>query len=95
MTMINWTNIAAGLALSLVVTGTSIPAFAAQPTVHPGHAARAQATESQDEGGPVSPAREKALRECSTATGGMKQYAMGVQESAGLRACMNQHGQPE
>jgi hypothetical protein len=95
MTMINWTNIAAGLALSLVVTSASIPAFAVQRTVHPGHAARAQASESQVEEGLVSPEREKALRECSAAIGGMKQYAMGVQESTALRACMNQHGQPE
>jgi hypothetical protein len=95
MTVINLTNIATGLVLGFVVTSASIPAFAAQPRVHPGHAARAQASESQAEGGPVSSEREKALRECSAATGGMKQYAMGVQESAALRACMSQHGQPE
>ena len=40
----------------------------------------------------MSPAREKALRECNAQVKGMSQYTWGVQQLQVYRACMGMHG---
>src|SRR5258707_8122202 len=71
MMMINFRNAMAALALAAAVAAAASPAMAAQKrahATHPGYAARAQALPGQEvpgEGTTMTPARERALRECS------------------------------
>ena len=93
--MINLSNIAAGLVLSLVVT-SAVPAFAGNRHVVPGHNARAQVIEQSIGGdGIVSPNRARALRECNEQAAGFRDYTWGHTQSDLYRSCMAQHGQPE
>jgi hypothetical protein len=95
MTMINFRNITAALVLGLAVAAAASPAFAKSRSVHPGHDARAQAIQSDVGEGLLTPEREKALRDCNALAGGFRNYTWGVTQSAELRACMAERGQPE
>jgi hypothetical protein len=101
--MIYFDNVAAALAVGLVVAAAASPSFAAstkRTTAHPGHAARAQAIGGESgRAGETGRARvndrESALRECSGKAEGMKQYTWGVQQGYMFRSCMAEHGQVE
>jgi len=91
--MINLSNITAGLALSLVVTSTTL-SLAASRNVSPGHNARAQAIEQIVDGDVVvSTSRARALRECNERAGKLTEYTWGVRQSENYQACMAEHGE--
>ncbi len=95
--MIDFKNVAAALAVGVVVAAAASPALAAstkRTTAHPGHAARAQAIGGETGRAKVND-RESALRECSTKAEGMKQHTWGVQQGYMFRNCMAEHGQVE
>lgn len=95
--MIDFKNVAAALAVGLVVASAASPALAAntkRTTVHPGYAARAQAIGGET-GRARASDRESIMRECNTKAEGMKQYTWGVQQGAMYRNCMAERGQME
>jgi hypothetical protein len=89
MTMIDLRTPAAALALAFAVAAAS-PAQAR--TVHPGHAARAQAI-----GGAIGAAahRSEALRACNAQANRYVQYTYGNMQSSVYRACMTERGEAE
>ena len=90
--MINFRNAATVLALSLAVM-VATPAMA-KSAARPGHDARAQAIQGDVVDG-ISVERANALRECSAIANRFDQKTWGVYQGAQMRACMNQHGEPE
>lgn len=101
--MINLRNGLAALALGLAVAAAASPAMAAQKLrAHPGHAANAQATESNAQAteGDVGEAtmtkdRDAAIRECSGKANALSQTTWGYMQGSMYRSCMAGHGQPE
>jgi hypothetical protein len=97
MTMINFTNVTAAVVLGLALAGAS-PASAAQRIHHPGHAARAQAVQSEQaipgaEG--VTGSRAKAIQDCMGTSGKFSQHSWGNTQIYLYRSCMNEHGEVE
>jgi len=96
--MINFTNVTAALALGLALAAAT-PALAAQRSHNPGHAARAQAIQSEQavpggvEG--VAGARAKALQDCSNTSGKFSQSTWGNWSAQLYRSCMAGHGEAE
>ena len=96
--MINLTNITAALVLG-VALASATPALAAQHIHHPGHAARAQAVQS-DLAGPggvegVTGARAKAIEDCMGTSGKFSQSTWGNTSIQLYRSCMAGHGEVE
>ena len=95
--MINFTNITAALVLGVALASAS-PALAAQRIHHPGHAARAQAVQSEQalpgvEG--VSGSRAKAIQDCMGTSGKFSQSTWGNTSVQLYRSCMAGHGEME
>ena len=95
--MINFTNITAALVLG-VALASATPALAAQRIHHPGHAARAQAVQSEQalpgvEG--VSGSRAKAIQDCMGTSGKFSQSTWGNTQVQLYRSCMAGHGEME
>ena len=96
--VIDYKNVAAALALGVVLAAAGSPALAQKRphATHPGHAARAQALPDQDvsgEGSTMTPARERALRECTEQANKLVQKDWGVMQNTTMGSCMNSHGQ--
>jgi hypothetical protein len=98
MTMINFTNVTAALALGLALAAAT-PALAAQRSHNPGHAARAQAIQSEQavpggiEG--VTGSRAKAIQDCMGTSGKFSQSSWGNTQIQLYRSCMAGHGEAE
>ena len=95
--MINFTNITAALVLGVALASAS-PALAAQRIHHPGHAARAQAVQSEQalpgvEG--VTGSRAKAIQDCMGSSGKFSQSTWGNMSIQLYRSCMAGHGEVE
>jgi hypothetical protein len=95
--MINFTNVTAALVLGLALAGAS-PALAGQRIHHPGHAARAQAVQSEQaipgaEG--VTGARAQAIQDCMGTSGKFSQSTWGNMSIQLYRSCMAGHGEAE
>ena len=96
--MFNLTNVTAALAVGLALAVAS-PAMAAQRTQHPGHAARAQAVQSQQlapaevEG--MTGSRAKAIQDCMETSGKFSQSSWGNTQVQLYRSCMAGHGEVE
>jgi hypothetical protein len=101
MTVINFRNGVAALALGLAVVSAASSAMAAQKhSAHPGHAANAQALPGQalpgqdsSGDGTMTPARAQALRECSEIANKLVQKDWGVRQDTTMGSCMVSHGQ--
>ena len=95
--MINFTKVTAALVLGIALAGAT-PALAAQHIHHPGHAARAQAVQS-DLAGPgaegVTGARAKAIEDCMATSGKFSQSTWGNTQVQLYRSCMAGHGEAE
>ena len=95
--MINFTNITAALVLGVALASAS-PALAAQRNHNPGHAARAQAVQS-DLAGPgvegVTGSRAKAIQDCMGSSGKFSQSTWGNMSIQLYRSCMAGHGEVE
>jgi len=91
--MIRLSNMAAGVALGLIVTSTFSLAASRVP---PGHNARAQAVEQSLSGDvTVSPNRARAFHECNDRAGKLTEYLWGVRQTEVYRACLAEHGEAE
>ena len=94
--MINLRNAMAALALAVAVASAVSPAMAAQKRApHPGHAANAQATDSDVGDAAMTKERDAAIRDCSGKANALSQTSWGSTQSDMYRTCMNAHGQPE
>lgn len=91
--MMNVGTRATALALLLGVAAATTPAAAAKH--HARQNARAQAIDPVDAEGMMTPAREKALRDCSAMANKFVQKDWGVTQGTAMGSCMMQHGQPE
>jgi hypothetical protein len=97
MTMINFWNVPAAIVLG-VTLASATPALAAQRVHHAGHAARAQAVQSEQaipgaEG--VSASRAKAIQDCMGTSGKFSQTSWGNTQVQLYRSCMAGHGEVE
>ena len=95
--MINFRNVTAAVVLGIALAGAT-PALAAQRIHHPGHAARAQAVQSEQalpgvEG--VSGSRAKAIEDCMGTSGKFSQHSWGNTQIQLYRSCMAGHGEAE
>lgn len=91
--MINFQNFARVLATALSLAST--PGLAATHATHAGYTANAQAIEGVIAPDSISPARERALRECNDRAEPFKNYTWGHAQTDIYRSCMAGHGQPE
>jgi hypothetical protein len=88
-------TIRSGLALAvLAVAVAATPALAKHRAHHSGYAAHAQAIDPGDEY-TMTPARERALRDCSALGNKLVQKDWGVMQGTTMSACMTEHGQME
>lgn len=92
--MINVQNVMTATVLALAMIAAT-PALAKSRATHPGHAARAQAIESDVGEGFMTPARADAIRACSAEAGRFGQIAWGVTQGGHYRTCMMERGQQE
>ena len=94
--MIKLRNAMAALALAVAVAAAASPAMAApKRAAHPGHAANAQATDSEAGNAAMTKEREAAIRDCSNKANAMNQTSWGYMQGNMFRTCMVGHGQTE
>jgi hypothetical protein len=101
MTMINFRNAIAAVALGLALAAAASPVLAkerAYRTGQPGHAARAQAIGGEigeiGESG-MSRQRTNAIRTCNERANRYPQHTEGNMQSPAYRVCMMEHGEIE
>ena len=93
--MINFRSVTVALTLALTVAGAATPVLAAQPTTHPGYAARAQAVPGGFGRDGISGPRAAAIRDCTNASAKFVESTWGNREFDEYRACMAEHGEAE